>query len=50
MVGGEHTVYLILEAADADVVTRFMAPFAQLGDVQVWAASACADVIAQRGC
>ncbi|HEX5503198.1 MAG TPA: DUF3303 family protein [Thermomicrobiales bacterium] len=46
---GAHALYLILEAPDEGQVARFMAPFAQVGSVEVIPASPCEEVIG-RGC
>jgi DMSO/TMAO reductase YedYZ molybdopterin-dependent catalytic subunit len=50
VVSGEHTLYLILEAADATVVEAFLGPFRQAGVVEVLPASTCARVVASGGC
>lgn len=47
---GDHTLYLILEAPDDEHVRRFMEPFADVGTVEVHAASTCARVVASGGC
>lgn len=48
VVNGEHTFYLILEAADTGKVEEFMSPFAQMGSVEVWPANSC-EVVVDRG-
>jgi DMSO/TMAO reductase YedYZ molybdopterin-dependent catalytic subunit len=50
VVSGEHTLYLILEAADAATVEGFLDPFRQAGTVEVLPASTCARVVASGGC
>jgi DMSO/TMAO reductase YedYZ molybdopterin-dependent catalytic subunit len=50
VVSGEHTLFLIVEAASQGQVESFMAPFAQAGQVQVFPASTCARVVASGGC
>jgi len=50
VVNNAHTLYLIVDAADQESVTRFMQPFAQAGSVEVLAASSCEAVIARGGC
>lgn len=48
VVRGEHTVYLIVEAAGQDQVLDFMAPFALAGSLDVYPASTCAGVVSRR--
>ena len=50
VVDGQHTLYLIAEAADQEAVQRFAAPFAQAGTVEVLPASECEAVVARGGC
>jgi DMSO/TMAO reductase YedYZ molybdopterin-dependent catalytic subunit len=50
VVQGEHTLYLIVEAADEGCVRGFMEPFAMAGSVDVYPASTCARVVASGGC
>ena len=50
VLNGQHVFYLILEADSADKVQEFMAPFAQMGSVEVWLANSCETVIAQGHC
>jgi DMSO/TMAO reductase YedYZ molybdopterin-dependent catalytic subunit len=50
VVQGEHTLYLIVEAADADTISAFMAPFAVAGTVDVYPASTCARAVTSGGC
>src|SRR6266516_5248733 len=45
VVQGEHTLYLIVEAADEGCVRGFMEPFAMAGSVDVYPASTCARVV-----
>jgi len=50
VVNDAHTLYLIAEAGSQDQVEGFMAPFAQVGTVQVLPASSCEAVIGRGGC
>ena len=50
VVNDAHTLYLIAEADRQDQVEGFMAPFAQVGFVEVMAAFTSAAVIARGGC
>jgi|TARA_B100001971_G_C17793951_1_gene335975 uncharacterized protein with GYD domain len=50
MVGGQHSLHLILEATDTDGVQKFMAPFAQGGSVAVLPASPCETVVSRGKC
>ena len=50
VVQGEHTVFLIVEAADESNVREFMQPFQMAGSVDVYPASTCARVVASGGC
>src|SRR5436190_13308577 len=50
VVQGAHTMYLIVEAANEQLVRRFLEPFAEAGTVEVYAASTCARVVASGGC
>jgi DMSO/TMAO reductase YedYZ molybdopterin-dependent catalytic subunit len=50
VVQNEHTMYMIVEAADEQCVRDFMAPFADAGSVDVYPASTCARVVASGGC
>jgi len=50
IVEGEHTLYMIIEAAAEDLVRQFMDPFAMAGSVDVYPASTCARVVASGGC
>jgi hypothetical protein len=46
----KHTLYLIAEADAEEQVTRFLAPFAQVGSVELLPASSCEVVINRGGC
>ncbi|HEY8497751.1 MAG TPA: DUF3303 family protein [Limnochordales bacterium] len=50
VVDGQHTLYMIVEADDAQRVESFMKPFAQAGSVEIWPASACERVVQRGGC
>lgn len=50
VVRGEHTLYMIVEAADEILVRNYMAPFAMAGSLDVYAASTCAGVVSRGGC
>jgi len=50
VVNDAHTLYLIVEAGSGDLVDGFMAPFAQVGSVEVLPASSCEAVIGRGGC
>ncbi|MBI4282761.1 MAG: sulfite oxidase [Chloroflexi bacterium] len=50
VVDGQHTLYLILEAAGADKIREFMTPFAQMGSVEVLPASLCESVVKRGRC
>jgi DMSO/TMAO reductase YedYZ molybdopterin-dependent catalytic subunit len=50
IVDGQHTLYMILQAADETAVYSFMTPFALAGTVEVHPASTCAKVVAGGGC
>lgn len=50
VVQGEHTFYLIVEAADEVALRAFMQPFAMAGSVDIYPASTCARVVASGGC
>ncbi len=51
VVQGEHTLYLIVEAAaDEHQLRRFMQPFEQAGSLDIFPASTCARVVASGGC
>jgi uncharacterized protein with GYD domain len=50
VVDGSHTFYLILESDDQANVERFMAPFGQVGTVDILPASRCEAVVARAAC
>lgn len=50
VVNNAHELYLIVDAPDAQVVERYMAPFQQAGTVEVLGSSSCSDVVARGGC
>src|SRR6516165_10726332 len=50
VVKGEHTLYLIAEAADERQLRRFLAPFEEAGSVDIFPGTTCAGVAASGGC
>ena len=50
VVDGAHTLFLIAEAGDRADVERYMAPFPQVGTVDVLPASHCEIVVARAHC
>jgi hypothetical protein len=50
VIDGGHTLYLIVEAPQKETVDRFMAPFSQMGSVEVLAASSCEAVVSRAHC
>ena len=50
VVQGQHTFYLIVDAADEVALRAFMQPFAMAGSVDIYPASTCARVVASGGC
>ncbi|MEY9199655.1 DMSO/TMAO reductase YedYZ molybdopterin-dependent catalytic subunit [Sinorhizobium fredii] len=50
VVRGAHTLFFIAEAADEAALQAFLTPFRQVGEVEVMAASTCAEVVASGGC
>lgn len=50
VVRGEHTLYMIIEAAEEAWVRNFMVPFAEDGTLDVYPASNCAGVVSNGGC
>jgi len=50
VVDGQHTLFIILEAADRAQVEEYMKPFSQAGSVEIWPASSCEAVVARGGC
>ena len=50
VVQGEHTMYLIVEAADEAGLRAFMQPFQQAGSLDIYPASTCVRTVASGGC
>jgi DMSO/TMAO reductase YedYZ molybdopterin-dependent catalytic subunit len=50
VVQGEHTLYIIVQAADESHVREFMQPFQMAGSLDIYPASTCARVVASGGC
>jgi hypothetical protein len=50
VVDNAHALYLIAEAPTQAAMQEFMAPFAQVGSVEVLPASPCETVIERGGC
>src|SRR5678815_6003765 len=50
VVAGEHTMYMIVEAADEERLRAFMQPFQMAGSLDIYPASTCARVVASGGC
>jgi len=50
VVDGEHELNLIVEAADANTVERFMGPLGRMGRVTVRPASHCEKVVERGRC
>jgi hypothetical protein len=50
VINDAHTLYMIVEAPDRERVEQFMAPFAQVGSVEVLPASTCEAVVGRGGC
>jgi hypothetical protein len=50
VIDGKHTFVLIVDAADEARVRAFMAPFAQMGSVEISPASSCEQVIERAQC
>lgn len=50
VVDGQHTFYLIVDAADEGKVREFMGPFYQAGSVDIWPASSCEQVVERARC
>lgn len=50
VVNNAHTLYMIVEAADRQMVEHFMQPFTQAGSVEVLPASTCEAVVDRGGC
>ncbi|MDA0264900.1 MAG: sulfite oxidase [Chloroflexi bacterium] len=47
---GLHTLHLILEAGDGGKVQEFMAPFGQMGSVEIIPANPCETVVSRGRC
>lgn len=47
---GGHHLYLIVEGADADAVSKYFAPFGQIGSLKVTPASHCEEVVRRGAC
>jgi DMSO/TMAO reductase YedYZ molybdopterin-dependent catalytic subunit len=50
VVQGEHTMFLIAEAADEARLRDFLQPFQMAGSLDIYPASTCARVVASGGC
>jgi DMSO/TMAO reductase YedYZ molybdopterin-dependent catalytic subunit len=50
VVQGEHTMYLIVEAADEERLREFMQPFQVAGSLDIYPASSCVRAVASGGC
>ena len=50
VVQGEHTMYLIVEAADEVGLRAFMQPFQMAGSLDIYPASTCVRAVASGGC
>jgi DMSO/TMAO reductase YedYZ molybdopterin-dependent catalytic subunit len=50
VVHGEHTMYMIVEAADEGRLREFMQPFAMAGTLDIYPASTCVRTVASGGC
>jgi DMSO/TMAO reductase YedYZ molybdopterin-dependent catalytic subunit len=50
VVQGEHTMYMIVEAADEDRLREFMRPFQMAGSLDIYPASTCVRAVASGGC
>ena len=47
---GQHHLYLIVDAANAETVRTYLAPFAQVGSLTVTPASLCEEVVHRGAC
>ena len=47
---GQHHLYLIVDAASAETVRAYLAPFAQVGSLTVTPASLCEEVVHRGEC
>ena len=50
VVQGEHTMYLIVDAADEGRLREFMQPFQMAGSLDIYPASTCVRTVASGGC
>src|SRR4029078_11352776 len=50
VVQGEHTMYMIVEAADESRLREFMQPFQMAGSLDIYLASTCVRAVASGGC
>jgi DMSO/TMAO reductase YedYZ molybdopterin-dependent catalytic subunit len=50
VVHGEHTMYMIVEAADEERLREFMQPFQMAGSLDIFPASTCVRTVASGGC
>ncbi|HET9567444.1 MAG TPA: molybdopterin-dependent oxidoreductase, partial [Vicinamibacterales bacterium] len=50
VVQGEHTMYMIVEAADEKRLREFMQPFQMAGSLDIYPASTCVRTVASGGC
>ena len=50
VLNGQHTLIMIVDAAEQAKVEEFMSPFRQAGPVEVVAASNCEAVVERGGC
>ncbi|MGH2567984.1 MAG: DUF3303 domain-containing protein [Bacteroidota bacterium] len=50
VIDGQHTLFLIAEAADRSSVDRFMQPFYQAGSVEILPSSSCEAVVNRGTC
>ena len=46
----QHTLHLILDAGDSQKVDEYMAPFAQMGSVEIMPGIACEAIVARGRC
>jgi len=47
---GQHHLYLIVDAANAETVRSYLAPFGQMGSLTVSPASLCEEVVHRGAC
>ena len=50
VVHGEHTMYMIVEAADEERLREFLHPFQMAGSLDIYPASTCVRAVASGGC